>query len=128
MRLWVISCFILAGCGHPQDPALDIVRLPRAAYGPFDAAAAREVASSDGGQDAAQRAVATTVVDCFVPGEADEDGEVASAPFDNCPSRHEGNRFNEKATTQRRNRTDRNTCCYSVVRRPQKMITLPEID
>jgi hypothetical protein len=126
MRGWAISCFILVGCGHADAP-LDIVRLPQSAYGPFDAAASRAVAPSDAGADAASKTASTTQVECFVPGELDEDENTADAPFDNCPMKHEGNRFNEKATSQRRTRANRDTCCYSVVHR-SKVITIPEVD
>jgi hypothetical protein len=124
MRLWLISFFILTGCGRPEDPALDIVRLPQTAYGPFDAAAVRVVAASDAGADASK--APAPQIDCYVPDEPSEE-KTAPAPFDNCPLQWDGGRFNDKATSQRRTR-NREICCYSVVRRKPNVITLPEVE
>jgi hypothetical protein len=125
MRLWLISFFILTGCGRPEDPALDIVRLPQTAYGPFDAAAVRVVAASDAGSDAEPKAPAAQI-DCYVPDEPPEE-KVAPAPFDNCPLQWDSGHFNDKATSQRRAR-NREICCYTVVRRKRNVIQLREVE
>lgn len=128
MRLGSISLLILMGCGRPRDPEMEIVRLPQAAYGPFDASPVKVVAADSGSNDAAVKDIPSSQVDCYVPDAPLDDEEVsAAAPFDNCPAQHEGGRFNEKATSQRRTSgRNRDTCCYSIVRRKQHVTHVPE--
>ena len=120
----VVFALILTACR--EDPAFDVVRLPQTAYGPFDAATSKPVA--DAGPEASDpQHVAVPNIGCWLPDEPlDDEEEVAEAPFDNCPVRHDGGKFDAKSTAKRRART-RDICCYANMKR-SKVITLPEID
>jgi hypothetical protein len=123
VRWFAISAFIWVACGR-EDPALDIVRLPQTAYGPFDAAAAATVAT-DAGPEAGPHLIAPKI-GCWLPDEpADDEEEMARAPFDNCPLHHEGGRFDEPSTARRRAH-HRDICCYANMRTPKTRVR--EID
>lgn len=114
---------LLAGCARAADPPIEVVPLPRSAYGPFGAPAASAGAARDAGEDA--RAAAESFVECFIPSEALGDDEPAGdPPFDNCPLRHEGGRFDAKTTSRRRARNP-DACCYSVVRHERRPAAQP---
>jgi len=105
-RLLVIMVLGLGGCRNADGPAIDVVRVPPEAYGPFDASAERPIAARDAGP-ATERAPHNPR--CVVT----EGGakHPADPPFDNCEEQL-GHRALDVRTTARLRRTEPNACCY----------------
>lgn len=107
--LRAVLIVLLAACRNPDDPGYAIVRVPSAAYGPFDAAAPSSAAPDAGAPIVHARAIAS----CVEP-----DGppkRPADAPFDNCEEAV-GRRALDVRSTARTRRSHPDACCY--VREP----------
>lgn len=113
---------LLLGCAKAEDPALDVVRLPVTAYGPFDAAIA--LVANDAGRSDPKLKNPHVAVQCFAIEEVDEEEDVAPAPFDDCPKERDGQKFEPRATSERRAR-NRDICCYVA---KERVIRIDEVE
>jgi hypothetical protein len=122
----MVLSVLLLGCAKAEEPGLEVVTVPVAAYGPFDGGIGQPVIEAGPEASATVRAPHPPVR-CYAIDDLPEGQRPAPPPFDNCPREMDGDKFEPKSTSERRAR-NRNMCCYAVTPGMRGVLTIDPND